>query len=277
MIDTKTFTVTLSDGSTQSLITLPITPEIRLHSQRHYAKAWNEALSNGMPLRLEIERTLEAKNLLDTDSDERKLDRLRKEIRLKTKQLKSGVVDGKRIDKTQGRKLALEIRKLRKEVVEVGQSLTEMFSQSVENYAQNEQMQYFVYACTVKEDGSPYWPSYDSFKDDTDSPVYAEAVKNFITSFTGIDLDYEKELYEVRWLIAMGYMDDELRLIDEKGRFVDLDGRLIDEKGRFINEDGALIDLEGNLIDENGNLLVEDAWGLDQDESSKEEEFSSKS
>ena len=129
-------------------------------------------------------------------------------------------------------------------------------------------MQFFIYACTVYADtGERYWPDFESFKNDQDSPVIGPASKEFLSIITGLDKDYEKKLPENAWLIRMGFMNDDMRLINSDGKLVDFDGRLINEDGRWINEDGAFVDSEGSLIDENGMLIIEDGW-----EDSKESE-----
>jgi hypothetical protein len=247
----------------KTLKVIRVTPEIRMESQKYFAKALNEAMENGILLRAEMEEHLANRGLLDSVADEAKAAQIRKAIKDLEIQLRQGIQDGRRMTKEEGKKIALQIREERAKLREIGTTVSNLLSNTAESYANNEQMQYFLYACTVDaKSGQRYWPTYESFKADTDSEAYAKSTGEFLSMMTGVDKDYERKLYEHQWLIKMKFMNEDLQLIDDQGRLVDSEGRLINKDGRFINANGDYVDIYGNPIDETGNLLIADTWGV---------------
>lgn len=240
---------------------IAISPEIRSESNQIYSKAFDEAYNNGVPLRLELERKLQNRNLLDTELEENQIIQLRKQLKDKEIELRSARVKNKRISKEEGFKLAIEIRKLRRDINNVGNTYTSFFKNSAENIADEERFQYFIYACTVRQDnGKRYWYSYDDMKNETDIAVYNAAITNFLKLSTGIDKNLEDPYYENQWLKRMGFADAEGNLIDKKGRLIDENGKLINKNGEYIDEAGNRIDMFGNRIDDSGNLIISDGW-----------------
>lgn len=263
------FTVKVKDKDVR-LKTIKITPEIRLESQKHYAKALNEALNNDYFIKIEVDRILQSKGAVDLEAEEKQAAEARKKIKEMEVALRSAVQAGKRLTKSQGRQLALDIRAERLKLNTIGQNIVAFYDQTAENYANNAQTQFFIFACTVDaETGLRFWRSYEEFLTDTQAQpeagsqttTYLEAVKEFMALATGMDKDYERNRYENQWLIRMGFMNDKLQLIDDKGRTVDEEGRLINTEGRYINEAGEFLDVYGNAVDKDGNLLITDGWG----------------
>ena len=169
--------------------------------------------------------------------------------------------DGSRMTKEDGKLIAFKMRDLRTELNGIGRDRSECYSNCAERQAENEQMQYFIYACTRKSDGSHAWTSFEEYKEyDPSSELSNQAATCFLSNVMGLDEDVDGQFYENQWLKRMGFMNDEYQLIDSDGRTVDEEGRLINSDGRFVNEDGDLVDIYGNIIDEDGNLVVEDGW-----------------
>lgn len=245
----------------KQLRVIKITPEIRFESQKWFAKALNEAMRGGYPLRIEMERELENRKAYDPAEDEKKATEIRKKVKELEIQLRQGIVNNRKMTKAEGKALAIEIRKERSKLREIGAAVSNFFSNTAENYAAGEQMQYWLYACTVKADtGTKYWDSYEKFKTDTESEEYKKAAEEFLSVVTGVDKDDEARRYENAWLIKQGFMNKDLQLINDQGKLVDEEGRLINKDGRYINEAGEFIDIYGNAVDEEGNLLVKDSW-----------------
>lgn len=243
------------------LKTINISPEIRSESNQFYARAFDKALSEGAKLRLECEKLLESRGLLDTASQDKQIEDLRARIKKHEIELRSARINGRRMSKDEGFKLALQIRKLRKELNSIGSSLSDFFKNSAESIADNERFQYLIYACTIRQDnGERFWGSYDDMKNESDQALYSAAINNFVKLSMGVDQDLENPFYENQWLQRMGYANKKGELVDSKGRLVDENGKLINSEGYFVNEEGHRVDVYGNLVDSNGNLLVEDGW-----------------
>lgn len=239
---------------------VPINASVRLDSNKYYSKAFNEALANGQSLKIEIEKMLESRGLLDTSVEDKKDEETRAKLKTLEITLRKGVINNAKMTKEQGRAIALEMRKLRAGLGRRGRSLQDYFDNTVESYAENERLQFFIYATTVDaKTGNKYWKSFEDFKQDN-SDTSRNASQKFIEVLTDVNFDFEKEIYENKWLINRGYMNSELKLINAEGKLVDEDGRLIDVEGRFVDAVGGYVDMFGNPIDKDGKLLIEDVW-----------------
>lgn len=247
-------------GKKVSLKTVPINNKVRSESQPIYAAALRQAVTDGLYLKVELDKVLEAKGLLNTEKEQVRIDELRSELKQSEISLRKRIGPaGSLLSKDEGRKLALHMRKLRGQIGDIGQTILSLYTNSAENFASNEQNKYLIFATTLTESGSTYWKNFEEFKTDSDNPVYGPAISSFL-KVNGADNSVEKEYPENKWLVRMGYLNNDLEFIDSKGRLIDEDGRLINKDGRFINDNGEYIDKYGNRVDEKGNLLVEDGW-----------------
>lgn len=252
------FTVKLGEKELK-LKSLTISTKLRLEGQRVYASALKEGTDKGLWLKPEVDAMLEAKGLLNTLSEEKKIAEVREKVKNLEMRLRRGVNEnGSKMTKEQGKTLALQIRSERNSLGEIGQNILAYYNNTADSYASNMLTKYFVYVTTVNaEDGALYWRTFDDFQNDQ-TPVMDAAIRNYL-KVQGADLDAEKNFYENKWLIQMGFMDNKLNFIDSKGRQITEDGILLDAEGRFINESGEYIDRFGNRVDKDGNPL-EDVW-----------------
>ncbi len=235
--------------------------DVRMEGQKIYNIEFKKGLDAQMPLRMEIEETLRARGLYNSEADDLRIKELSDELKLNEIRLRRGEnVDGSRMTKEQGCEVAFRMKELRSQIGEVGSGLSDLMQNSVENYANNYQMQYFIYACTYQQNGSRYWNSFDDFLKDAGSEVSTAATKAFVSLMTNVDSDFEKKFYENKWLIRQGFMNDKMQLINADGCLVDKEGRLINEDGRYINDKGEFVDRNGNRVNKDGELLEEDVW-----------------
>lgn len=265
MKKSRTAKITLSDGKIVEIKCVPINSEIRLESQKFYSKAFAFALENDFPLKAEYERTLRRKGLFNFEDEEKQVEDIQKEIKKLSTQLWSArKPDGSKMTKQEGRELALKIKAKRDSISEITSTFSDMFSNTAEQYASNEQLQYLLYSCIMDVDtGERYWHSFESYKSDLesgDNPVIKESMNLFIAVSHGVDENYQAKLPENSWLIKMGFMNGKCQFIDTQGRLVDSEGRLINSDGRFIDENGNFIDSGGNPVDKDGNPIFEDGW-----------------
>lgn len=264
------FTVKVGDKEVKLKI-MNINSDIRLESHKYYSKAFADALENKFPLRIEVEVMLKNKGLLNAETNEEESKDLRETISRMEMELRKGIKDNRKMTKDEGRELALAIRKARVHLMGLVNPLNQYYNNTAESYADNERVQFFIYSTTVHSDsGDRYWKSFDEFKSVAENdPVALAASNKFVFNYAGVDPDFEKELYENKWLRKMGFMNDNLQLLNAKGQAVDEEGRLVDPDGRFINDKGEFIDRSGNRVDEDGKLMV-DEWGLYEQADSQE-------
>lgn len=253
--------VTKVNDKEVKLKVIKVTPEIALESSEQYAKAFNIGLSKGMLLHEELRKIYESRGLLDTTADDKKLKELRKEIKDLEIELRKGRIGDRRMTKDEGRALALKIRVKRGELSSISGRHMDLFSNSVENYADNERSKYLIFACTVYADtGDRFWPTVQHFIDEKNNELATDVIQAFVNVSAGRDGDPSAALYENQWLHRMGFMNDKYELVRADGKAVDEEGRLINSDGRFVDENGDYVDIYGNPIDKEGNLLVEDTW-----------------
>ena len=240
-----------------------VTPTIQLESNKYYAKALNYALDNAYPLKIELKKLLEDKGLFNLEEKEKEKLSIRKEIKDLEIKLRKGVLDGKRMTKEVGRDIAIQIKKLRTKLASVDSEINGFLNDSAENYADNERIQYWMHACIVNaETGDPLWSSFEKLKEESDEELIKKASSSFFTALFSMDNNYEMSLYENKWLIKMGFMNEKFQYLRKDGKLTDEEGRLINEEGRFINDNGDFVDIFGNPVDKDGNLLIEDTWGV---------------
>lgn len=265
MKKSKTVKVDLADGKSVNIKCIPVNSEIRMESQRYYSKAFAFALENDFPLKAEYERVLRKKGLFNLDEEEKQVEKIRKDIKdLEVRLWSARRPDGTKMTKEEGKQLALEIKDKRDSMNDVVGSISDIFANTAEHYASNEQLQYLLFASTINTDtGERYWANFDLYKSDTengDNPVLKEAMSLFVEVSAGKEDDYRKKLPENSWLIKMGFMNEKIQFIDTKGRLVDRNGKLINSDGRYITESGEFVDEFGNKVDKEGNAIYEDGW-----------------
>lgn len=258
------FNVKREDGKEFKLAVIDITNEIRASSNNIYNTALQDALSKNFLLNAEIEKLLEIRQLNNPTLDEEQIETIRKNLVDMEKKLRSAIQDGQKMTQRQGKLIALAMKKERVKLYQVGKARSELFNKTAESYADNQRLLYFIYACTVDaENGDKYWSSFDEFKKDGASVVYSEASTNFFRSVSGVNLDFESQLYENKWLMRNKMLNSKLQFINSDGQTTDEDGRLINSEGRYIDSKGGFVDFYGNSIDSNGNLLMKDEWEED--------------
>jgi hypothetical protein len=124
--------------------------------------------------------------------------------------------------------------------------------------AQNASFDYLISQCVVYNDsGKQYFSSYDDYvarKGDDDANECAQ--KFYELLYNRISDDAIQSLPENQFLKEFGFVDDKMRLINDKGQLVDDNGRLVDEDGNWINDEGKKIDFYGNLLDEKGKPIL---------------------
>lgn len=223
--------------------------------QKYVQMAFKDALDNGALLKIQAEEELKKRNI-NVDFSDDDAEKLAKEIKEKEIILLKGRDSFKRLTKKEGRDLALEIRILRSKMNGLGSTSQELFARTAEKRADDEQWQYYIYACTLDANTNrPLFKSFEEFKENQDSQFVLDSTKNFYKNL--LDIDLMARTTEVKWLIEHGFMNKEGQFINSDGKTVDENGRLIDSEGRLVNEAGQFVDIYGNIVDEKGNLVID--------------------
>jgi hypothetical protein len=122
------------------------TNKIRRESDAIYARAYREAIANGLFLEAEVEKILKERGL---DRYSREEERRECEKKIEKLLLKLNTTE----DKTSGMKIVDEIRAARKTLDEVDNARYELNSQSATLFAENRRFNYYAFAfffCSCK-------------------------------------------------------------------------------------------------------------------------------
>jgi hypothetical protein len=164
--------------------------------------------------------------------------------------------------KSEGKKLALDIKKQRTELMRALAPRNAGDERTAEGVAEQAKFDYLVSRCLVYNDNrkQAFFKNVEDYLNKKTDSASIQAATKFAEVFYGSgNQDYFAKLPENKFLKRFGYMDDKLRLIREDGRPIDDEGRLLDDEGRFVNEEGKYVDSQGNLVTAEGELIVEEA------------------
>lgn len=230
-----------------------ITPGVRENreAQKEYNAAFNDAVKSKAIPRAVLDEYLEREGLWNEDK-KKKIQEIQKCILADELKLSKGG-----ISKSEAKKIALNMRKNRKELQSLYSVRSQLDSNTAEGIAENARFNSLLALCLVyKSNRKRVFNSTDDFLDNLHEEVTNKATQEMVKNITEINLDYEKDLPENKFLVKYGFADDKLRLVKD-GKYVDEDGRRIDEAGRYIDENGEYVDINGNRVDVAGNYVVE--------------------
>lgn len=219
-------------------------PKVQSEGDKVYNKAFRKTYDDGGFLRDKVAAMIKEQGVWD-DSKKAELEALDEKLIAALKRLRAG-----NMTKLEGRKLAIDIRKLRNERMNLTSTTNSLDNMTCEAQAENARFDYFVSACTVdSETGKKtYFKDYDDYVARKNETAAGDAATNLVKILYDYINIIQAEFPENRTLIKLGYCDDKLRLIDK-------DGNLCDEQFRRVDEDGYLVNSKGERVDEDGNLL----------------------
>lgn len=239
------------DGEEVDLCVVKPSAAVLQESQRAWNKALTDALYGGAILRKKLDILLEDQEIWN-DEKEKEYEAMLKVISDKEVALKKGGVT-----KAQGKKMALELRKLRNEAREFRSHRNYLSGATAESQADNSRFNYMVYACTLHNSGDNagqrYFGSLDEYLE-SESDAALQGASKLAELMYGLDENSELKLPENQFLIKYGFANKEGHLIDSEGRLITEDGHLVDEEGYYVAADGTKVDRFGNAVDENFSI-----------------------
>lgn len=241
------------DGKEQEfLIRSPSLADQR-ESQKVYNQAFSDAVKSGCIVRARLDDLLKEQGLWD-DQKQIKFNTLQQELLDNEKILAKGGISLKA-----AKEIAVKMKSIREDLRELISVRTNLDNHTAEGQADNARFNYLISACLVYSNNKEkkYFKDYSEYLSRASEPVAIKAAQVLANMLYGLDNDYEKKLPENKFLVKYKFVDEKLRLVNDKGRLVDSEGRLIDDNGRFINEEGKYVDKNGNLVDENGDYVLE--------------------
>ena len=166
---------------------------------------------------------------------------------------------GKKPKVSEGKNLALEMRRLRSDLRELISERLGLEENTAEALADNARFDYFVANCTFyKDSGKRVYNSVEDYNKRSSDSVAFTAASMLGNILYNLDSDFEKNLPENKWLNMFNLTDDEGSLVNSEGKTVDSEGRVINEQGHFLDEDGNRVDANGIPLDKDGNYILVD-------------------
>lgn len=255
------------DGKDLELAILTPSAQVKQRAQVIRARTWGDAVKNDVIMREVLDTYLRKQGLWD-DAREAEYRRIRDALLENKLKLDAGG-----IRKSEGRKIALEIRKLRNEYGNLLSQRNRVDSNTADAIADQAQFNFMVAACTVYNDTQkPYFtltgfdPSLDAYIERIEEEASRDVATKLAEVMYGNEDDLDNKLPENEFLRKYGFADEKNRLINKDGKLIDEDGRLINDDGRYINEAGEYTDKDGKPVDKDGNYIVEFKPFLDDEE-----------
>jgi hypothetical protein len=253
MLNKKVFT-TEDNGNKVELAILRASPKQMIDAQLIYNKEWHKAEENGSPLRINLDDIAKRRNLWSDEKAE-KVKELEDEVLLLERKLRGGAASLS--SKEEGREIALKIKKLRAERLNLLITRNSLDRITAESFADSARIQYMVAATTVYNDrGNSFFKSFEDFIERSNDKCAVDATNAYLELVFSDQENSDDQLFENIYLRKYNYADNKNRLIDSQGRLIDEENHLLDENSRYINEAGEYIDSQGNKVDKDGNYLI---------------------
>lgn len=190
----------------------------------------------------------------------------KEEILTKKRNLKLGGPDNS--DENTMFRVAMRCLDIRNKLTDLNTPFAEAQQNSVEGMAENERLNYLLYATTVyKDSGERVFSSYEDFDKSTvrtsqNEEKYIIATRamviyqmKLLNDFQkGIDSNPENAFFK------------RFKFINEKGRFINKDGKLVNSAGEFLDEDGNLKDEQKPVIEKPAPFLDNDGNPIEDEE-----------
>lgn len=160
----------------------PSAEDVRQADWAH-AKAYNQALKEGIFTVSEMMEILKQRNIIGPEYDKRG-----EELRV---QMNEKVVEMEReVDREKRMKLALEVADLREEVFQHSQRLSSPLSSTAENIANDARTEYITSAVVQNEDGSRVWETFEQFREAADLRLQTKARFEVMMWLEGVESDF---------------------------------------------------------------------------------------
>ena len=249
--------VELEDGTKVTIYVVKPSNQVISQADIHRAKRWNECIRDNVITKKELKTLMEDRGIWDKSKSDKE-DEIGSKISDLEKKLYRGE-GGKKPKVSEGKNLALEMRRLRSDLRELISERLGLEENTAEALADNARFDYFVANCTFyKDSGKRVYNSVEDYNKRSSDSVAFTAASMLGNILYNLDSDFEKNLPENKWLNMFNLTDDEGSLVNSEGKTVDSEGRVINEQGHFLDDDGNRVDANGIPLDKDGNYILVD-------------------
>lgn len=222
-------------------------------AERYKSKVWNQCIQDGILTKKELGVLMRKRGIWDEKKD-REENEITKEIIKLEKELYQGKTGGPKPKLSEGRDLAIQIRRKRSELRDLITEKITLEENTADNLADNARFDYLVAHCTFYKDGTRVYKDFDEYNKKSSDEIAFEAASLLGKLFYNLDNDFEKNLPENKFLKRFNLVNDDLSLVDPNNpeQLIDTNGKRIDKDGYYIDENGNRIDREGAKLTEEG-------------------------
>jgi len=250
--------ISKEDGSTETkkiYLEKPNNNAIKL-ADRYKAKVWNDCLKDGILTKKELVSVMEKRGIWNGDKDTEQESIISKIVDLERNLYKGISVSGKKLKLSEGRDMAIDIRRKRLELRNLIHQKISMEENTAESLSDNARFDCLVAECTFHENGSKVYKNIEEYNQNSSDEIAYKAASELATMMFSLEKDFEKNLPENKWLSKFNLVNEDLRLVDKDKELVDINGKKIDENGFYRDEDNVRIDVDGNKMEEDGTYIM---------------------
>ena len=225
-------------------------------ADRHKSKVWNQCIQDEILTKKELAVLMRKRGIWDDKKDKEEEEITQAIVNLE-KELSFGK-NGKKPKVSEGRDIAVEIRKKRSDLRDLIAERIELEENTADSLADNARFDFLVAHCTFYKDGKPVYKDYDEYNNKSADEVAFEAASLLGKMLYNLDSNFEKNLPENKFLTKFNLVNDDLSLVDPNNpeHLIDTKGKRIDEDGYYLDEDGNRVDREGNKLSEDGGYEI---------------------
>ena len=225
-------------------------------ADRHKSKVWNQCIQDEILTKKELAVLMRKRGIWDDKKDKEEEEITQAIVNLE-KELSFGK-NGKKPKVSEGRDIAVEIRKKRSDLRDLIAEKIGLEENTADSLADNARFDFLVAHCTFYKDGKPVYKDYDEYNNKSADEVAFEAASLLGKMLYNLDSNFEKNLPENKFLTKFNLVNDDLSLVDPNNpeHLIDTKGNRIDEDGYYLDEDGNRVDREGNKLSEDGGYEI---------------------
>lgn len=229
-------------------------------SNLEYTRVFSKAVKAGALLKDAILNKMREQGLWSDEKEMEYLTEIRNLNELEKKLKKGG------IKLSEAKNIAFDMSRKRERLQSLISQKNKLDNNSAEGQAETARFNFLLVNCLVYNNGGErVYRDVDDFLGKQSTDVAIKASETLANMWYGLSEDYEKTLPENKFLKKFEFVDDDLRLINEKGELVNEVGKRVDELGMLIDEDGNRVDYEGDPINKDGEYDFGDVVYLNED------------
>ena len=252
-------TVTIGEGEDAKEVALYVTRPnnaVIRAADTHRTVIWNECVDKGIKTKQEVLDLMTKRGVWSEEKADKEKE-IGQEINRLEKILYHGDGSGKKPKLSEGRKIAIDIRKERIKLRQLIAEKIALEENCAENLADNARFDFLVANCTFYADGKRVYRDLADYNSKSADEIAFAAASTLGSMMYNLDSKFEDNLPENKFLKQFGLVDEDLALIDpNEGYRIDTEGKRIDDEGYYLDENGERVDKDGNKITEDGSYQL---------------------